>query len=161
MKRMFIPLFSALLLAITAGPAQAQVPKGSTSFGAQMSLGENVDLGLGGRVGFGLAGVVEKLQGTVTLNIFFPGQNTSYWGLNANALYPLKLESGAVITPYAGAGLGIARYSNRRTETKLNLNLVAGTLFGSREKLVPFAEIRLPVWGIDNIGFFLTGGIWF
>jgi len=161
MKRIFIPLISALLLIVAAGPARAQVPRGSTSFGAQLSLGENVDLGVGARVGFGLAGVVDKLQGVATLNIFFPGQNNSYWSLNTSALYPLKLESKAVITPYAGAGLGIARFSNRRTETKLNLNLVAGTLFGSREKLVPFAEIRLPVGGIDNIGFFLTGGLWF
>ncbi len=169
MKRLCIAFISAAILVPAIGPVQAQVPGRNTAFGVQMSIGENVDLGIGGRFGFSLEGVVEKLQGTATLNLFFPGRDQSYWSLNANALYPLTLESGVVMTPYAGAGLGIAHWTMEadaasgqdRSETKLNLNLIAGTMIGAREKVIPFVEIRLPLGGFDQVGFFVTGGVWF
>ena len=163
MKRLLTAAASLLLVLFTVSTAQAQM-----RYGAQVSFGDDIDLGIGGRVGVSLDQYLENLEGVVSFDLFFPGENQSFWTINANALYPIPIEAGSLM-PYAGAGLGIAHYTinfdsafiDDYNETKFNLNLVAGTRFGSQGKLTPFAELRLPLGGFDGIGFFLCGGVMF
>jgi opacity protein-like surface antigen len=162
MKRFWIPLASALLLLICVAPAQAQL-----TYGAQVSIADEVDLGIVARVGMGLDKYLDKLQGTATFDFYFPGDNQTFWTVNVNALYPIPLEGTGKLTPYAGAGLGLAHYaydmgiSGDYDETKFNLNVIVGTTFEAKGSLTPFLELRLPLGGFEGIGFFLSGGVWF
>jgi opacity protein-like surface antigen len=161
MKRLLTPLAGILIVLATVTTAEAQM-----QYGAQLSYGDDVDFAVGGRVGLSLDNYLEKLEGVVSFDWFFPGDNQTFWTINANAHYPIPLEGGSIM-PYAGAGLGIAYYSydlgflGDFDETKFNLNLIAGTKFSEKGSFTPFAELRLPLGGFDGIGFFLCGGVWF
>ncbi len=131
MKRLLTPLAGILVVLATVTTAEAQM-----QYGAQLSFGDDIDLGVGGRVGLSLDKYMEKLDGAVSFDFFFPGESQSFWTINANAHYPIPLEGGSLM-PYAGAGLGIAHYTidfdspfiDNYNETKFNLNLIAGTKF--------------------------------
>lgn len=170
MKQLWILMAVALVLLLSVSTAQSRAWE-ERQFGAQISLADEVDLGVGVRAGFALDQYLEKLEGVATFDFFFPGDNVTYWTINANALYSLDLNGdssvGGNLMPYAGGGLGLAHWSYDRngygdySDTKINLNLVAGTRFGGQRSVIPFAELRLPAGGFSGIDFFLTGGVWF
>lgn len=165
MRKLLLPLAMLTVLAFGANTAQAQV-----DFGAQVSLGDEVDFGIGARAYMPLDDYLENLSGYASFEIFFPGENQSFWMLNANGIYPIPMgdSSSGSIEPYAGAGIGVAHWSIDTgfaaydyDETKVNLNILAGTTFNQSGSFTPFVELRLPLGGFDGIGYFLTGGIYF
>ena len=165
MRKTLLPLAFLVLLGAGAAPLPAQV-----QFGGQASWGDDTDLGIGGRVAFGLSSLAPgtPLEGHASFDYFFPdeppGTDLSYWEINANLVYLIPGVRGPV-APYVGGGLNVAHASVdvgllSASDTQAGLNLVAGTKFKLRaSRMTPFAELRLELSGGEQ--FVLAGGILF
>lgn len=113
-----------------------------------------------------------------TFDFYFTSDPLTFWGLSANALYPISTENES-FAPYAGAGLGIYRFSIEEQtvsnpfggditvggggSTDIGLNLVAGAEF-PLETVRPFAEVQFsPVFteGSTTTLFNIKGGVLF
>lgn len=108
-----------------------------------------------------------------TFDFYFTDDPLTFWALSANALYPIGTNN-EVFTPYAGAGLGIYRFSvddidtgfgsfGGASSTDVGLNFVFGAQF-LVENVTPFAEVQYsPVFteGSTTNLFNLKGGILF
>lgn len=156
---------AVVLLTVFALPVQAQ------RFGAQLSWGDDFDLGLGARLEFGLGnllqneGLLSRAYGIASFDYFFPdcaaGFDCNYWELNLNGAVPLVATN---IDPYVGGGLNIARFSTGPdgsadvSDTDLGLNALAGLRF-LLGTLSAFAEARLELGGGGQ--FVLTFGALF
>lgn len=138
-----------------ASPSTAQV-----HFGPQVSLADDVDVGLGGRV---VAGVphYRGLEFAGTFDLFFPQGDLDYWELNGNLLYNFSIEGTTSVRPYAGGGLNIARFDHPNTggNTEVGLNLAGGTKFATEGPLTPYLELRAEISGGEQI--VLTAGALF
>lgn len=156
---MFLVAGAVMALALpTRGEAQ-------TLLGPQLSWGSDSDLGIGGRVMFGLPQVTAGLEGIVSADYFFvdcgEGVDCSWFEINANGAYNLAAES---LHPYVGAGLNVTRVSvdldgfGDGSDTEVGINLLGGLKFPGTS-ITPFAEARLTVGGGEQ--FVLTGGILF
>jgi hypothetical protein len=170
-------LGSALLLAVVAlAPTDAAAqrraaprPTASSStkpsFGVQLDWGNDPNFGIGARGVFPLQSLFPKtpLDGIVSFDYFFPGNNVKYWEINGNIVYRFTVPRSSSLGPYAGGGLNIAHASSSvvaGSVTRAGLNLVGGTtikLKGSH--LLPFIEGRGEVGGGKT--FILTGGVRF
>jgi len=174
---------SALLLAAVAfipaqlaaqrRPAARPAPRSAQrpSFGLQLDWGNDPDFGIGGRGVFPLGSLFPgtPLDGIVSFDYFFPGNNVKYWEINGNVAYRFRVPARSSLRPYAGGGLNIAHFSGTATvgtttvsvsDTKAGLNLLGGTTFRLKgSKLVPFAEARGELGGGKT--FILTGGVRF
>lgn len=142
--------------ALVAAPASAQV-----HFGPQVSLADDVDVGLGGRL---VAGVPDYtgLEFAGTFDVFFPQGPGDYWEINANLLHNFELAGTAAVRPYAGGGLNLARFDRGGEipgddETELGLNLVGGTKFATEHSATPFVELRFEIEGGEQV--VVTGGL--
>lgn len=158
-------LFGVMALAaLAAVPARGQ--ERPFNLGAQLSWGDDADLGLGVRY----ENRLDRLAPSVPLRVigsfdwFFPGNDVTYWELNANVAYQFTLQNSR-IGPYAGGGLNIARASvdvagvGSASDTEVGLNLLGGIRFPSTGRLTPYVEIRLELGGGEQ--FVLTGGLLF
>src|SRR6266576_1134449 len=138
-----------------------------TSFGLQLNWSSDVAFGIGGRGVFPLQSLFPKttLDGIVSFDYFFPGNNVKYWEINGNVAYRSRVPARSSLAPYAGGGLNIAHASVTiagvsGSETKAGLNLVGGTTFKvKRSTLTPFVEGRGEIGGGKT--FILTGGVRF
>ena len=173
---------SALLLAalaLTAAELEAQrrparrrapppAPAQRASFGVQFDWGSDTDVGIGGRVVFGLKAIAPRvpLDGIVSFDYYFPsapaGTDNNFWELNGNVAYRFRVARSS-LGPYAGGGLNIGHASTTvagisGSDTKAGLNLLAGTTFKARN-FTPFAEFRGVVGDFNQV--VLTGGIRF
>lgn len=154
----------ALALAFGLCLAAPKSSQAQVSVGPQVSIANDVDLGVGGRAMFGLSGPW-KLGGS--FDYFFPGSNVTYWELNGNAYYNLELPDVSAFSPYAGGGLNIARTSVdgagtgsfSASTTDVGLNLAGGARFPVSGNVAPFAEVRLEVGGGEQL--VVTGGLLF
>lgn len=144
-----------------------QAARQPVSFGAQLSYGSDTDFGIGGRVVLGLQSLfpTTPLDAHVGFDYFFPdapaGVNLTYWEINGNVAYRIPNVRSS-LAPYVGGGLNIAHVSadpGAVSDTKVGLNLLAGTTFGTRSKVKPFAEARLILSGGEQ--FVVTGGVRF
>ncbi len=121
--RSFIALAGVVILGLhAADPLSAQL-----RFGAQLSLGDETDFGIGARITFGLDSVARGLEGIVSFDYFFPDESfniffledgesqqlfdITYFEINGNLAYHLAMPEGVKIAPYVGGGLNIARSS--------------------------------------------------
>jgi len=170
-------LGSALLLAVVAlAPTQAAAqrraaprptPSSSTkpSFGVQLDWGNDPNFGIGARGVFPLQSLFPKtpLDGIVSFDYFFPGNNVKYWEINGNIVYRFTVPRSSSLGPYAGGGLNIAHASSSvvaGSVTRAGLNLVGGTTIKVKgSHLLPFIEGRGEVGGGKT--FILTGGVRF
>jgi len=170
-------LGSALLLAVVAlAPTDAAAQRRAAprptasastkpSFGVQLDWGNDPNFGIGARGVFPLQSLFPKtpLDGIVSFDYFFPGNNVKYWEINGNIVYRFTVPRSSSLGPYAGGGLNIAHASSSvvaGSVTRAGLNLVGGTtikLKGSH--LLPFIEGRGEVGGGKT--FILTGGVRF
>jgi opacity protein-like surface antigen len=161
----------ALVSAVQVQQAEAQV-----LFGPQVAWGDDTDLGVGGRVEFGLGNMISQegplasLFGMVTGTYFFMNcgagvfgsdVDCSYIEFNANAGVPFTLESGLVL--YGGTGLHVGRtsvswqgYSDSNTE--IGLNLLGGVKY-ALSGFNTFAEAKLGLGGASQ--FMLQAGVLF
>jgi opacity protein-like surface antigen len=160
MKRWIgMALALAVLLAAHPGRTEAQV-----AFGPQAVLVDFDDLAVGGRVDFGLGqalgieeGVFQELFASLNGNYVFTEGDATNLIFNANAAVPFEVE--APITPYAGAGINIYRWSISETifgepssgsDTSSGLNLLGGLFFDLGE-IPAFAELQYSTTGAGYI----------
>jgi opacity protein-like surface antigen len=163
MKRWIgMALALAVLLAAHPGRTEAQV-----AFGPQAVLVDFDDLAVGGRVDFGLGqalgieeGVFQELFASLNGNYVFTEGDATNLIFNANAAVPFEVE--AAITPYAGAGISIYRWSVEETisgsDTSSGLNLLGGVFFDLGE-IPAFAELQYSTSGAGYIS--LSFGVLF
>ncbi|MGE0354185.1 MAG: outer membrane protein [Gemmatimonadales bacterium] len=155
---------AALVLGAGVGGLAAQ-----TSFGGQINWGDDSDLGIGGRIEFGLANMVNvpELKAIGSFDYFFPdapsGVDVTYWEINGNVAYQFTKVKGRIL-PYAGGGLNIAHGSASfggfsGGDTKVGLNLMGGIDFKTSGRLTPFVEAKFEAGGGEQ--FVLSGGILF
>ncbi len=147
----------AFALLLTA-PAEGQV-----HLGPQVSLADDADVGLGGRI---VAGVPNYtgLEFAGSFDVFFPDGDVDYWELNGNVLHNFEVAGTTSFRPYAGGGLNLARFDRPDSfpgddETELGLNLVGGTKFATESPATPYVELRLEIEGGEQ--FVITGGLLF
>ena len=164
-------ILGAVALLVAAQPASAQV-----SFGPQVSWGSEWDLGIGGRVHFDLGsafniedGFFQDLFGMATGTYFMPDCGSvvdcSFMDISANVAVPFPVESS--VMPYAGAGIGIGRFSSDvdtifggfgASGSNVGLNVLGGIFF-PLGGLRGFAEAKYFTAGAGQ--FSLSGGILF
>lgn len=147
----------------------ATVASGQLSAGVQGTWGSQAALGVGGRVAIGLDRLLTGLETSGTFDYFFPSDgpaaNVASWEATANLLYraPLKGEG---VTPYAGLGLDVARYTVSiraleatltGTETRTGLHLLGGAMLPTGP-VRPFLEAGVTVAG--SAQFLLSAGLW-
>src|SRR5438128_42236 len=150
--------------AVFDGAADAVV---APAFGVQLDWGSDPNFGIGGRGVFPLQSLFPKtpLDGIVSFDYFFPGNNVKYWEINGNVAYRFRVPARSSLGPYAGGGLNIAHASVTiagvsGSDTKAGLNLLGGTTFKvKRSTLIPFVEGRGELGGGKT--FILTGGVRF
>lgn len=167
MRKALLATICLAVLGLAATEAHAQI-----RFGGQASYGDDVDLGIGARVMFGLRSISERLEGIASFDWFFPGDlggiDWTCFEVNANAAYSIPLSGSAPLRPYVGGGLNVARtsidlpdvpfFSGAVSGTEVGLNILGGSKFGSGG-LTPFAELRFELGGGEQ--FVVSGGILF
>lgn len=169
MKRWAILALAAAVLG-PAVPAHAQV-----NFGPQLAWGDDTDLGIGGRIDFGVAdalgvdeGAFRNLFASTSVTYFFVDcDECSYFEINGNLAVPFELE-GSSIAPFAGAGIHIGRWSVDGPDnlgfdfgyddTEIGLNLLGGIFFPLSD-LRGFAEGKFALAGVEQ--FVLAAGVLF
>jgi len=136
------------------------------SFGLQLDWGNDPNFGIGGRAVIPLNSLVPgtPLDGIVSFDYFFPGNNVHYWEINGNLAYRFTVPRSSSLRPYAGGGLNVVHASNSGVSgsgiTRAGLNLLGGTTFRLKgSHLTPFAEARGELG--DGKTFILTGGVRF
>lgn len=133
---------------------------GQAHVGPQLSLAEDRELGLGGRVLVNLSDF-EGWEGVGSFDLFFPDGDVDYWELNGNVLYNFPVEPSRSFFPYLGGGINIARLDARGMDagdTAVGLNVVGGGKFDAAG-VTPFVEARIEVEGGEQ--FVFTGGLLF
>lgn len=146
-------IFAVALLALP-GTARGQ----DVQLGPQLSVADDVDLGLGGRAVFNV-GDPGGWEGIGSFDVFFPDSDIDYWELNGNLVYNFPVEETRTFFPYLGGGLNVAHASaGTADDTELGLNLVGGGKFDA-EGMTPFVEARVEIEGGEQ--FVITGGLLF
>jgi hypothetical protein len=151
----FSSLFAALVLSLAVSTtAEAQ------RFGAQVSWGDESDLGIGVRGEFDFAnkltktGAFSKAFIIGQFDYYFidcpSGASCTFFEINPSLAVPFTLQN-SNLKPYAGAGLRISRSSVSAggfdaSETDMGLNLLGGLKFGMGG-LDAFTEARLGLGG--------------
>lgn len=183
MKGMRAVMAAVVVGVLGAATLEAQ----DVRIGAQASLAQDTDFGIGPRVEIGLGQAIQGLAVVGSFDYFFPddfqltvpGQDppfsasVDYWEVNANLIYGFTVASAPGVEPYFGAGINFSRISGNFTspdqeveesETDAGINLVGGAKF-PLTGITPFVEARLELKGDDPLGvedqFVLTGGILF
>lgn len=147
-------------------------------FGLQANYADDTDFGVGGRVEIPVPlsdmGVLSRAFAAGSFDWFFPDCETfvgfgnteidcSYWEVNANLAVPFTVA--ASVTPYAGAGLNVARISLSAeneigdfdgSETDIGANLLGGVRF-PLGGLAMYAEARAELGGGEQ--FVITVGL--
>lgn len=164
-------LAGVVVVAMAIGSRSAAAQR-SARFGANLDFGSNsLDFGIGGRVNLDMNEIAQwkNIEGIASFDYFFPGGNTNYWELNANAAYRFSTSNGSVV-PYAGAGLnfghssgsystGVAGGTGSVSSSAVGLNLLGGAQFKAAKRLTPFVEGRLVLR--SGSYFVLSGGVYF
>lgn len=178
MDRSAVILGMLLATGIAAEPAAGQV-----QFGAALSWGSETDLGLGGRLNFGLGELTKKskVEGRVAFDYFFPN-DFDYWQITGDALY--QVASSGSAKPYLGGGVGYsgssssngyvppgarrirttealtlstARLLGYGTDSHFFLGLIGGLQFPAIGNIRPFGEARFQFGNGSQV--VLTGGV--
>lgn len=158
-KTIWTTLTTATFVLLLAAPAAGQV-----HLAPQVSLADDADVGLGGRI---VAGVPNYtgLEFAGSFDVFFPDGDVDYWEINGNVLHNFELAGTTSFRPYAGGGLNIARFDRDETlpgrddDTEVGLNLVGGTKFATESPATPYVEIRFEIEGGEQV--VITGGLLF
>lgn len=158
MSRRLIAVLATALAVGAVHSAQAQDARPEFRFGPQVSLAEDADFGIGGRLEIGLPAAPVFISGS--FDIFFPGDDVDYWEFNANGAYEFVLPRTPEVAPYVGAGLNVAHASvGAFSDTRAGLNVLGGVRF-PLQSVAPFFELRLEIEGGEQVPV-ATGGILF
>jgi len=164
-------LVAVVGLAAQAASAQTVAVK-PIQFGVQGSfMTQSVGPGVGARVVYNGLGTQLKVPGLAaygSFDYFFPGSSygvsPSYWEINANATYDVKINGLNGVAPYVGAGLNYAHSSVSflgvsASASETGLNVLGGGRFKLGAKMNAYAEARLELSG--GGAFALTVGLLF
>jgi hypothetical protein len=158
MKRYALLAGLALFIAIPATDATAQV-----SFGPQVVVWDFEEIGIGGRVDFGLGealgieeGVFQDLFASFNANYLFADPGTTLI-FNINAAIPFAMDG--PVTPYAGAGLNHFRFSFEGFSSSHSGLNVLGGIFFDLGALPAFAELQYSTTGAGFLS--LSAGVLF
>jgi opacity protein-like surface antigen len=127
MKKWLLSAAVVALLTVPAGEAQAQV-----AFGPQVVLFDFEDIGIGGRVDFGLGeafgiqeGMLQGLFGSGNVNYVLAEGDATQLLFNLNVGVPIP--TAGALRPYAGAGLNHNRVSvSGFSASSSGLNVLGG-----------------------------------
>lgn len=160
----------AFLLTPRQADAQAEVEETIFKLGPRATVDANdISDAFGGS--FALGGDVRlqtpalPVQGNGSFDFYFADDPYTIWTVDLNAVYPFAIEDQAFM-PYAGAGLGITRWSGAEvgipeielSDTDIGLNLVGGAELAMGNGISPFAQAQVTVAGdADRLG--ITGGV--
>jgi opacity protein-like surface antigen len=166
MRKLLVPIVTLVVLAFAAPQTSGQV-----TFGAQLSYGDDIEnLGIGVRAYRGLDEFMEGLTGVASFVYWFWNpegvDSSTAWELNIDGHYPMAFGE---IDGYVGGGINIA-YASFKTDipiigtvedsdTQVGLNVLAGATFGSSDKMIPFAELKLELGGGEQL--VIQGGVKF
>jgi hypothetical protein len=158
------------LVAQTAAAQTAAVKP--IQFGVQADFAtNNYGPGVGARVVYHGLATTLKVPGLGvygSFDYFFPsshwGTGLSFWEINANATYDLRLAGVTGVAPYVGGGLNYAHLSADCAPYDCSgswtgLNLLGGARFKLTPKLNAYAEGRIELR--TGSAFVLTGGVLF
>lgn len=163
--------FVAAMAVLTPNTASAQ-----TGFVIQANYGDDVDLGVGAGIDFGLGSLTAKqgIRAEATFDYYFPGDGGSfgtfdadykYWEINGNLLMDIKSVAGL----YVGAGVNYANSSwdfdgcgafcdnIDNSSSDVGLNILGGYSFGGQKS--PFVQAKFELGGGEQ--FVVSGGIRF
>lgn len=159
--------FVAAMAVLTPNTASAQ-----TGFVIQANYGDDVDLGVGAGIDFGLGSLTAKqgIRAEATFDYYFPGDggvvDMKYWEINGNLLMDIKSVAGL----YVGAGVNYANtswdfddacgpfceaYSDSNSD--VGLNILGGYSFGGQKS--PFVQAKFELGGAEQL--IISGGIRF
>ena len=135
-----------------ASGARAQV-----AIGPELSVAEDVDVGIGAIIEAPLASLHQNLEFAGRFTIYFPDFG-NYWEIDGDVRYVFPLEGENNLLPYVLAGLAIGDYSfdyegpgggGTASDTEVGLRIGGGLKvpFG---RMIPFAELGLGVGDIPD-----------
>lgn len=164
MPRRFITSFALVLaFGLTSAPlTPAPLAAQDFDIGAQLSYGDDAQLGIGPRVLTPLESVHPRLRAVYAFDYFFPDSgrdpegDLDYWEITGSVVRDISVRE---VKSYFGLGAVIARSSvsenvaRTRSRTTLGLNLVGGVKFPEGE-YTPFVEAR-----VGGRQFVLAGGV--
>ncbi len=151
-------MIALALLALSAPAAQGQV-----QLGPQISVADEVDLGVGATVVFPLSSIYENLEFSGDFTLYFP-DGYDYWEADGNVRLLFPLSGSTSLLPFVMAGLSIGRFSWDAggpfdgSETELGLRLGGGFKV-PMERFTPFMDLGLGIGDIPD--FTLRGGVTF
>jgi len=151
-------LFVTIVMVITASAFNsAYAQKISNRVGPMLALasGDVDETGLGV---VGEFGVASKMSIAPQFILYFPGNNQSFFELNANLNYYFFAQD--VFELYGLGGLNFARYGYeynngqgntvKDSNSEIGLNLGIGSNFQLGKTFVPFAELRFTLGDYDQ-----------
>ena len=155
--RIVIPLIFTLGLVLSPPSLSAQ----DFDIGAQLSFGDDAQLGIGPRVLTPLKSVHPRVRAVYSFDYFFPDSkgddgDRDYWEIAGSLVRDVRVRK---MRSYVGLGAVIARSSvsesaaRTSSRTTLGLNLVGGLKF-PESNYTPFVEARA-----GGRQFVLAGGV--
>jgi hypothetical protein len=161
MRTRFAGPLLVTLLAFVASPLQGQI-----ALGPEISLAEDVDLGIGVLMEAPLTSVYEQMEFGGRFTLYFP-DGGDYWELDGDVRYLFPLEHENALLPYALAGIAIGHFSRdyetpgggrSGSDTEVALR-IGGGFKVPMARMTPFAELGLGVGDLPD--FTLRGGLTF
>lgn len=145
------------LLALCAPQAQGQI-----SIGPQITLADDVDIGIGAALEAPMASVHENLEFSGAFTLFFP-DHSDYWELEGTVRYLFSAQGNSSLIPFALAGVGLGRSSHEHdghttNDTHVDLKF-GGGVKAHMDLFTPFVELALAVG--DGPDFGLRAGLAF
>jgi len=161
MRKILTGLCVAALVAVGGTDLQAQV-----AVGPEVSVAEDVDVGIGGVIEAPLTSVNANLELAGRFTLYFPDAG-DYWEINGDVRYLFPLADQPQILPYALGGIAIGRISVdyngpgedfSDSNTEVGLRLGGGMKF-PMDRAIPFIELGLGIGDLPDFTF--RGGLTF
>lgn len=156
-------LYSGLLVGFLFAAGAADV-EGQVRVGPEISLAEDVDVGIGAVVEAPLTAIYENLEAAGRFTLYFP-DGADYWELDADVRYLFPLEGENQLLPYALAGIAIGHSSwdhggpgegSSGSDTEIALRIGGGFKI-PMDRFTPFAELGLGIGDLPD--FTLRAGV--
>lgn len=134
----------------------------------QISFADDVDLAVGGSIAFPLEQLNEAIEGFASFDLYFPGNDLSYWEIDALLRYIVELDNPDVL-PFVSGGIAIGSFSidlppgvpdlGFASSTEFGLKVGGGAKFKPDDALSPWADLHFGLGDIPS--FALRVGIGF
>lgn len=161
MRRSFYAALVLAALGLSAQEAQAQV-----ELGPQVSVAEDVDVGIGANINVPLSSIHRNLEFSGNFTFYFP-DGFDYWELDGDIRFLFPLSGETSLLPYAMAGLAIGDFSldgdgdigpPHYDDSELGLRIGGGFKI-PMQNVTPFVDLALTVGDLPD--FTLRGGFSF